>query len=361
MVSTTAKGPGDSAVLAITPLGFPWETADPFLFCVHHDDAYPRGNERMGPDASLAGRNIGQDFEGKDGWRMYHGDVVPGFPQHPHRGFETVTISRRGFIDHADSLGATARFGSGDVQWLTAGRGIVHSEMFPLRDRAGPNPVELFQIWLNLPRAGKFAAPHFTMMWRDSVPRHTARDADGRPTEITIVAGQFAGVRAPAPPPDSWAARGDSEVAIWTIRMTPRARFTLPRAAVPLNRALYFFRGAEIGMSGRKLAAHARVVLDPSIDAQLEAGADGAELLLLQGKPIAEPVARYGPFVMNARAEIQQAMQDYQRTQFGGWPWPSDGPVHARERGRFARHADGRIEDADEGGAQVSSSTSRSR
>ena len=140
MDTTTQKPPASAAVLAVTPLGFPWATDDPFLFCVHHDDAYPRGNEAMGPDASLAGRSIGQDFDGKDGWRMYHGDVVPGFPQHPHRGFETVTIVRQGFIDHSDSLGATARFGAGDVQWLTAGRGIVHAEMFPLRDRDGREP-----------------------------------------------------------------------------------------------------------------------------------------------------------------------------------------------------------------------------
>ena len=93
------------------------------------------GNERQGPAASLAGRNLGQDFEGKDGWRMYHGEIVPGFPQHPHRGFETVTVVRRGLLDHSDSMGATARYGRGDVQWLTAGRGIQHAEMFPLVER----------------------------------------------------------------------------------------------------------------------------------------------------------------------------------------------------------------------------------
>ena len=338
---------GATPILAVASLGFPWETADPFLFCVHHVDAYPNGNERMGPDASLAGRTIGQDFEGKDGWRMYHGDVVPGFPRHPHRGFETVTIVREGCIDHADSLGATARFGPGDVQWLTAGQGIVHSEMFPLRDRAAPNPVELFQIWLNLPGADKFAPPHFTMLWRDAVPTHTSRDAEGRATEVTIAAGTLAGVRAPAPPPHSWAARSDSDVAIWTIRMAPHARFVLPRGAAGSNRSLYFFRGAELVVAQRRLHAHARVALDPAADVALEAGTDGAELLLLQGKPIAEPVVQYGPFVMNTRTEIEQAMRDYQRTQFGKWHWPSDGPVHDRERGRFARHADGRTEEAD--------------
>ena len=127
-----------SVVLNVLPLGFPWQTVDPFLFCVHHVDLYPAGNEAMGPAASLAGRDIGMDFAGQDGWRMYHGDVVPGFPHHPHRGFETVTLVRRGFIDHSDSLGATARFGQGDVQWMTAGRGIVHAEMFPLRERHKP-------------------------------------------------------------------------------------------------------------------------------------------------------------------------------------------------------------------------------
>ena len=103
----------ESPILAKVPLGAPpWPTVDPFLFCVHHDDAYPAGDERMGPDpASLKGRNIGMDFAGIDGWRMYHGQTIPGFPRHPHRGFETVTLGRDGFIDHADSLGATARFG----------------------------------------------------------------------------------------------------------------------------------------------------------------------------------------------------------------------------------------------------------
>ncbi|TKD08872.1 pirin family protein [Polyangium fumosum] len=327
------------------PLGFPWETADPFLFCVHHDDAYPPGNERMGPAASLAGRNIGQDFAGKDGWRMYHGEVVPGFPQHPHRGFETVTIVRRGLIDHADSLGAAARFGAGDVQWLTAGGGIVHSEMFPLLDRTNPNPAELFQIWLNLPAEDKLVPPHFAMLWSDTIPRCVFLDEAGRSTEVTVIAGSLDGKRAPSPPPKSWASRPDTDIAIWSIRMAPGATWTLPKAAHPQSvRTLYFFKGTSLRIGEHALAGHVAARVRSDVDARLQAGDTETEILLLQGRPIGQPVVQYGPFVMNTREQIQRAMMDYQRTRFGGWPWPSDDPVHGREEGRFARHADGQVE-----------------
>jgi redox-sensitive bicupin YhaK (pirin superfamily) len=335
-------------VLRTRPIGFPWETSDPFLFCVHHDDAYPTGNERMGPAASLEGRLMGQDFEGKDGWRMYHGEVVPGFPQHPHRGFETVTIVRRGYIDHSDSLGAAARFGAGDVQWLTAGGGIVHSEMFPLLDREHGNPLELFQIWLNLPRVDKLVEPHFAMLWREEVPRCTFADGAGRKTEVTVIAGSLEGHVAPRPPPHSWASRSDTDVAIWSVHMEPRATWTMPRATHPkATRTLYFFRGASMSVADRVVKSRHGIEVRSDVDLRLEAGDAPCEILLLQGRPIDEPVVQYGPFVMNTRAEIQQAARDYQRTRFGGWPWPSDDPVHARSESRFARHADGRVERRD--------------
>jgi hypothetical protein len=337
-----------SIVLETWPLGFPWRTRDPFLFCVHHDDAYPAGNEQFGPAASLAGRKLGQDFAGKDGWRMYHGQVVPGFPPHPHRGFETVTIVRRGFIDHSDSLGATARFGSGDVQWLTAGAGIVHAEMFPLLQRDAPNPVELFQIWLNLPAADKFAPPHFAMLWDRDVPEHVFVDARGRKSEVRIVAGQLEGRRAPTPPPHSWAARPESDVAIWTIRMEPGATLPLTAAAEQLaQRTLYFFRGEKLRISGEPIAQHAGISVRSDVALTLEAGEEVCELLLLQGRPIDEPVVQYGPFVVNSQAQVQDALRDYERTGFGGWPWSSHEPVHEANAGRFAKHADGRIERAD--------------
>jgi len=330
------------SILQVLPLGFPWQTFDPFLFCVHHDDAYPAGDENLGPAASLAGRDLGQDFAGKDGWRMYHGTTVPGFPAHPHRGFETVTIVRRGLIDHSDSLGAAARFGGGDVQWLTAGKGISHSEMFPLLDRANPNPLELFQIWLNLPRADKLVDPHFTMLWDHTIPRHRA---DG--VEITVVAGRLGDLAPAKAPPRSWASRPDTDVAIWTIKLAPNARWTLP-AAPGTNRGLYFFRGSKLRAADRGFDQHVGLRLKPDDAITLEnPGSDDVELLL-QGKPIGEPVVQYGPFVMNTPAEIQQAFLDYRKTAFGGWPWDSDAPTHPREEGRFARHADGRVESAEE-------------
>ncbi len=335
----------EKIVLESVPLGFQWVTVDPFLFCVHHDDAYPAGNEEMGPKASLAGRNMGQDFEGKDGWRMYHGEVVPGFPQHPHRGFETVTIARRGLIDHSDSLGAAARFGRGDVQWLTAGAGIVHSEMFPLLNRDEPNPAELFQIWLNLPAEDKMAPPHFAMLWDKDIPRVEHVDEAGKKTVVTVIAGALAGKTPPPPPPKSWAARADSDVAIWAIRMEAGASFSLPKTrGAETVRMLYFFAGPSLRIGEERLDKHIAAVVRSDEDAKLVAGDGEVEILILQGKPIGQPVAQYGPFVMNTRQEIERAMADYRLTRFGGWPHRRDDPVHPREEGRFARHADGRVE-----------------
>jgi len=330
-------------ILGAAALGFPWQTKDPFLVCVHHVDLYPKGNDRLGPAASLDGRDMGQDFAGKDGWRMYHGRAVPGFPQHPHRGFETVTFVREGFIDHSDSLGATARFGRGDVQWLTAGAGIVHSEMFPLLKRDATNRLELFQIWVNLPAKSKFAAPYFTMFWDKDVPRH--KPAPG--VEITVVAGALADAQPPTPPPDSWAANPDAELAIWLITLDADAEWTLPPAKDPRTvRTLYFFSGTSLAIAGRGVEKPAAIEVAPDQPIPLGAPEGNVEILLMQGRPIGEPVAQYGPFVMNTRAELQQAFDDFRRTQFGGWPFAGDDPVHPRERGRFARHADGRVEDA---------------
>src|SRR5688572_9883527 len=280
-----------SAVIQTVPLGAQWPTVDPFLFCAHHDDAYPAGNEALAPAVPVDDRDLGQDFSGTDGWSMYHGLTVPGFPGHPHRGFETVTFVRKGLIDHADSLGAAARFGRGDVQWVTAGSGIVHSEMFPLLERDRPNPLELFQIWLNLPASDKLVAPHFAMLWDEAVPRLRAVDDAGKGTEVAVIAGRLADNRPPSPPPHSWASRPDTEVAIWSISMEAGARWALPRTAGEETlRTLYFFRGDTLTIAGERFTSHAAIAVDSTKDVLLEAGAQPTELLVLQGKPIAEPV-----------------------------------------------------------------------
>ena len=327
-------------ILDITALGQRWQTNDPFLFCVHHLDRYPHGNERLGPAASLAGRNIGQDFEGRDGWNMYHGDLVPGFPQHPHRGFETVTIVRQGYIDHSDSLGATARFGMGDVQWLTAGAGVVHSEMFPLLDSSAPNTLELFQIWLNLPGKNKLAEPYFTMLWDKDIPRVQAPGV-----EVTVIAGDLDGVKPLPPPPHSWGADPEADLAIWSIRMEPGATWTVPPArSASTARTLHQFAGAGMQVAGRDVPGPAAIRVKADQPVTLEANRGLVEILLLQGRPIGEPVAQHGPFVMNTREELQQAFADYQRTRFGGWPFADNAPVFPRDAGRFAKHANGRVE-----------------
>lgn len=324
-------------------LCFPWDTIDPFLFCVHHEDFYPKGNANLGPEISLAGRNLGNDFTVKDGFRMYHGTSVPGFPAHPHRGFETVTIARKGFVDHSDSLGAAGRFGEGDVQWMTAGKGVQHAEMFPLLNREEDNPFEIFQIWLNLPRAKKTAEPHFAMLWADTIPTFEHRDSEDRRTLVNIVAGQIEDTTAPDPAPDSWAADPANEVAIWTITMEPGASWTLPLASSGTHRRIYFYKGNSLKVASEVLQVYEYAQVRPDAEVNLTNGDEPGYLLMLQGKPINEQVVQYGPFVMNSEQEIQETYQEFRKTQFGGWPWPSNAHVHPRERGRFAKYADGTL------------------
>ncbi len=323
-------------------LGFQWETQDPFLFCVHHEDHFPKGNEQMGPDKSFfKGRHIGDDFIIKDGFRMYHGKVVPGFPGHPHRGFETITVVRKGFVDHADSMGAAGRYGDGDVQWMTAGKGVQHSEMFPLLSSKAENPMELFQVWLNLPARNKMVEPHFKMLWRESIP-YLKFDKDK--VLVELIAGEWGKHRAVAPPPGSWAANRANEVLIVNIKMQPNATITLPAAGKDVNRSLYFYEGKRLKINTSEFNSYSGAFLHADVTTTLQSGDTPVSIFILQGKPINEEVIQYGPFVMNTKQEIQQAFEDYHKTGFGGWPWPRYDQVHDRNKGRFARHADGREE-----------------
>lgn len=307
----------------------PWDVPDPFLFCVYHRDDYPAGDEQA--RAPRAGN--GADFDPSAPYRMYHGDRIPGFPQHPHRGFETVTATLEGIIDHSDSLGQGGRYGHGDLQWMTAGKGIVHGENFPLVNTDKPNPLTLFQIWLNLPKKHKMAEPSFVMHWHESIPKFTTEG-----TKVTVFAGELMGAVGLSPPPESWAADRSNEVAIWMLQIQPQHSFTLPPAVGrTVKRCAYFYEGKVMEIDGKRVGVKTKIELTAQSDATIH-NTDTtavAHVLILQGKPINEPVAQHGPFVMNTRQEIQQAFADYQKTQFGGWPWKQDAVVFHGES-RFA-------------------------
>lgn len=326
-------------IQSIFPIGNQWQTKDPFLFCAHHYDLYPGGNKNYGPATSISDRMIGQDFSGKDGWSMYHGKDVPGFPSHPHRGFETVSVVKKGFMDHSDSLGGIGRFGEGDTQWLTSGKGIQHSEMFPLLNKDS-NPLELFQIWLNLPKRSKFVEPHYKMFWKEQIPVITEIDENGHKTTVDLIAGKIKNTSAISPAPDSWAADSENELEIWTIKMEANASYKIPATLSTVNRTLYFYDGDTIEIEDTTINSKNGIDLNSTCDLKITNGKSEGYFLFLQGKPINEPKAQYGPFVMNTQQEIQEAMMDYQKTQFGGWPHSNSGPVHDK-RGRFARYADG--------------------
>ena len=334
-----------SAIINISPLGFTWQTKDPFLFCAFHEDTYPPGNSTLGLDSTLlTGRNLGQDFKSRDGFRMYHGTVVPGFPAHPHRGFETITIVQKGLVDHSDSLGAAGRFGNGDVQWMTAGKGVQHCEMFPLLNTSKNNSLLMFQIWINLPKAKKKCSPHFAMLWSEKIPKYIHHDDKNKKTEVTVIAGQLFEAKGLPPAPDSWANDPENRVCIWTLKMEPEAQWNLPASGANLSRSLYYFQGKDIELENKKVLPNHSIEIISDQTIHITNGTEVSHFLLLQGKPINEPVAQYGPFVMNHQSEIQETMQEYQSTQFGGWPWPKPDHIHAKESGRFAKYADGKIE-----------------
>jgi redox-sensitive bicupin YhaK (pirin superfamily) len=261
-----------------------------------------------------------------------------------------VTVVREGKVDHYDSLGATARFGGGgsDTQWVTCGNGMAHSEMFPLINSDKPNPMVLFQLWLNLPAASKKSDPYFTMLWSEKNP--VLRGPGSTVTVIADEAKQFSAA-VQSPPPDSFASKAGSNVAIVLIELAPGGEFTLPATAAGTNRKLFYYSGpAETTVAGVAIKKLHGAKLDPTAEVLVSNahGTEEAKYLLLQGKPIGEPVVQQGPFVTNDRAEMAQVYARYQRTQFGGWPWESNDPAHPLTTPRFARHPDGREEFPDQ-------------
>lgn len=338
-----ASGMTSSVIRTVAlPRAGPFPTMDPFLFTVYHVDDYPA--DPSGGRMEFLTPGDGHDFSPSAPYRMYHGDHVPGFPQHPHRGFETITATIRGLVDHADSTGNAGRYGEGDVQWMTAGKGVVHGEMFPLVNADKPNSTKFFQIWLNLPKSKKMVDPSFAMFWSRDVPEWTS--PDGLST-VTVWAGDYfldTEAKNNKPPPDSWAADPNNDVAVLRIVVKPGGKMVLPKANKGehgVNRTMYLVEGLDgIKIDGKIVNAKVCMTLDATKDVSIElpdVAENDTEFLVLQGRPIGEPVAQHGPFVMNTEQEIRQAFLDYQKTKFGGWPWPRDDMIFPQDMGRFAR------------------------
>ncbi len=332
-------------ILRIQKIDFHWEMENPFIFCAHHKDNYPKGNAMQEPTISLTGRSLGDDFAIKDGFRMYHGTKIPGFPVHPHRGFETVTIVTKGLIDHHDSFGSKGRYGNGDVQWLTTGSGCQHAEMFPLVSMEEENPLELFQVWLNLPAKDKFTTPEYKMLWNEDIPVISTGHDENPKSKVRIIAGEWDGINAVPPCAASYAAQPKNKVGIFLIEMAPHAEIVLKGISKTFIRNLYFYQGlGTIHVGDEDIPSSRRIKLDGNEKVEVLNGDHISYLLLLEGEPINEPIVSYGPFVMNTEHEIQKAFSDYQHTHFGGWPWNRPDPINPRDSGRFAQYIDGHYE-----------------
>jgi redox-sensitive bicupin YhaK (pirin superfamily) len=232
------------------------------------------------------------------------GDYIAGFPPHPHRGFETVTYMLDGRMQHKDHLGNVGDLGPGGVQWMTAGRGVIHSEM-PLQESGR---MRGFQLWLNLPGKEKMKPAWYRDIPAAEIPE-VALPGGGR---VKVIAGTVDTVSGPINGPQR---RLSTDPLYLDLRLQPGERF---EQMVPADHTAfaYAYEGsARIGDGddARELPRQAAGVLSPGGRVVVGAGTDGARLILLAGKPIREPVVQYGPFVMNTREEIEQAINDYQR------------------------------------------------
>ena len=226
-----------------------------------------------------------------------------GVGQHPHRGFETVTIVYDGEVAHRDSTGRGGTIGPGDVQWMTAASGILHEEFHSPGFTAKGGDFRAVQLWVNLPSKHKMTMPGYQAITNADIP--TVAVPGGK---VRVIAGDFAGTKGPA--------KSFTPINLWDVRLDKGAsvKLDLPEGH---NAALAVLAGTVI-VNGEKTASDAQVVLfDPAgTDVTVEAGSD-AILLVLSGEPIGEPIAGYGPFVMNTEGEIRQAITDFNSGRFG--------------------------------------------
>jgi len=233
------------------------------------------------------------------------GEAV-GAPDHPHRGFETVTYVLEGEMEHEDSAGHRGKLGPGDVQWMTAGAGVIHSEMPSQRIREQGGRVHGFQIWVNLPKQHKMSRPRYQEYASSELP--VAKSADGKAT-VRVIAGEALGARAVIE------TRTPIVLQDWTLQPGADVHVAVPAG---LQAFVYVFEGsARVGTADKEIDEGQMAVLGPGTSVRLSGAKGPGRLLLLAGAPLREPVARYGPFVMNTRSELLQAFEDFQSGKMG--------------------------------------------
>lgn len=328
----------------------------------------------MAPDpTNKRGRQMGNDFSYINGYSYYHGEKVPGFPMHPHaRLVTTLTTVLSGTVDHTDSLGGATRYSDGDFQIMTSGRGIQHAEMFPLLHEDKPNPLILFQIWLCAPAKLAKAEPIQKMFWRETIPL-LHFPIPGEPeesnlkSEIRVMLGNFSNslaeaLQPPTAPEQCYASMPESDVAVWIVTL-PKAGAVVklpPAQSDKTTRAFYCYEGpGQVKITGSNGGASTTVVDSSSssssssssavlsertgvrtageFEVELLAVGGPTRIIMLQGKPIGEPIVQQGPFVTSTREDMVETMREFQNTQFGGWPWPDPDHVFPRDQKRFTK------------------------
>lgn len=331
------------SILKHGKLGFQMECQNPFVIAMHHIDNFPKGNGKLGP-SELIDKGNSNEIDLNAPWRMYYGKEVPGFPAHPHRGFETVTVVTEGVVDHTDGLGSSGRYANGDVQWMTAGRGLEHCEMFPLVNTDKPNTMELFQIWLSLDKEHRMDRPDYKMLWREEIPVITQKNENASETKITLIAGEIDGIKAVGPTGSSWAADPKNHLSIQLIEIDKGSTYIIPAISSTLNRSIYFYDGDCIEVEEMGLNNEEYVFVSGDETTIVNNGNKTAKILLLEAEPIPERIIAHGPFVMSSEEEIRQAYVDYQNTRFGGWPFGDLEIYHSPDQVRYAKYSDGSVE-----------------
>ena len=326
------KGP----VVKTTRFDLHWDTEDPFTFVSHHEDDYPKGNRQLAPPLEeISGRDLGRDYEKRLGFRMYNGKVVPGFPMHAHWGYETVTLAEKGYVDHFDSEKREGRFGFGDIQWVLASSKYMHDEMYPLVNKEERNPNDITQIMINLPLERKNKANSVHTVWSEQVP---VVEENG--VSVKVVCGKYGGHDVTSPNGDSWA-NGEHWVRILRLVMAPNSDIVLDPAPAAANRNVYMVSGGKVDVCGTEIAPYVRAKVKSDIDMTITNGDEESVVWVLEGEPIGQKMASFGPVCLEDTKAIRAAMEDIRRNEYSEWPFDVVDKVHLEDTGRFLRNPDG--------------------